>query len=82
MHEEYMRQALALAQEAAAHGEVPVGCVIVREGQIVGRGRNRREAAQTAGRRSSTPPPTLKWRPSGRPMRPSALGVWTTAPFM
>ena len=43
MHEEYMRQALALAQEAAAHGEVPVGCVIVREGQIVGRGRNRRE---------------------------------------
>ena len=43
MHEEYMRQALALAQEAAAHGEVPVGCVIVREGLIVGRGRNRRE---------------------------------------
>ena len=43
MHEEYMRQALALAQEAAAHGEVPVGCVIVREGRIVGRGRNRRE---------------------------------------
>lgn len=38
MHEEYMRQALALAQEAAAHGEVPVGCVIVREGRIVGRG--------------------------------------------
>lgn len=48
MHEEYMRQALALAQEAAAHGEVPVGCVIVREGRIVGRGRNRREAAGDA----------------------------------
>ena len=46
MHEEYMRQALALAQEAAAHGEVPVGCVIVREGRIVGRGRNRREEKQ------------------------------------
>ena len=46
MHEEYMRQALALAQEAAAHGEVPVGCVIVREGLIVGRGRNRREEKQ------------------------------------
>ena len=28
-HEDYMRQALALAQEAAAAGEVPVGCVIV-----------------------------------------------------
>lgn len=46
MHEEYMRQALALAQEAAAHGEVPVGCVIVREGRIVGRSRNRREEKQ------------------------------------
>lgn len=44
MHEEYMRQALDLAREAAAAGEVPVGCVIVdRAGQIIGRGRNRRE---------------------------------------
>ena len=42
-HEDYMRQALALAEEAAAAGEVPVGCVIVRDGQIIGRGRNRRE---------------------------------------
>ena len=41
--EEYMRQALALAAEAAACGEVPVGCVIVRDGRIIGRGRNRRE---------------------------------------
>ena len=46
MHEEYMAQALALAREAAAAGEVPVGCVIVREGQVVGRGRNRREERQ------------------------------------
>ena len=45
-HEEYMRQALALAREAAEAGEVPVGCVIVRQGQIVGRGRNRREEKQ------------------------------------
>jgi tRNA(adenine34) deaminase len=44
----YMDEALALAQEAAADGEVPVGCVIVRNGQIVGRGRNRRETAKTA----------------------------------
>jgi len=42
-HEDYMREALALAREAAARGEVPVGCVIVRGGEIVGRGRNRRE---------------------------------------
>ena len=45
-HEEYMQQALALAREAAAAGEVPVGCVIVRKGEIVGRGRNRREEKQ------------------------------------
>ena len=44
----YMDEALALAREAAAEGEVPVGCVIVRNGQIVGRGRNRRETAKTA----------------------------------
>ena len=44
----YMEQALALAKEAAAEGEVPVGCVIVRKGEIVGRGRNRRETQKTA----------------------------------
>ena len=43
-HEKYMHEALALAREAAAGGEVPVGCVIVSpDGVIVGRGRNRRE---------------------------------------
>ena len=41
--EDYMREALALAREAAEAGEVPVGCVIVRKGEIVGRGRNRLE---------------------------------------
>ena len=45
---EFMDEALALAREAAADGEVPVGCVIVRRGQIVGRGRNRRETGRTA----------------------------------
>ena len=44
----YMRQALELAKEAAAEGEVPVGCVIVRADQVVGRGRNRREKDKTA----------------------------------
>ena len=47
-HEDYMRAALALAEEAAAHGEVPVGCVIVYQGEIVGRGRNRREEQGSA----------------------------------
>ena len=45
---EYMEAALCLAREAAGEGEVPVGCVIVRNGQIVGRGRNRRERSKTA----------------------------------
>ena len=48
MDEQMMREALALAKEAAADGEVPVGCVIVRRGEIVGRGRNRREKGRSA----------------------------------
>jgi len=44
--EDHMLEALALAREAAACGEVPVGCVITRNGRIVGRGRNRREEKQ------------------------------------
>ena len=43
-----MREALLLADEAAGAGEIPVGCVIVREGRIVGRGRNRREEDRSA----------------------------------
>ena len=45
-HEYYMEQALALAREAAEAGEVPVGCVIVKDGAVIGRGRNRREEKQ------------------------------------
>ena len=45
---ELMQEALALAKEAAADGEVPVGCVIAKDGQIVGRGRNRREKDKSA----------------------------------
>lgn len=41
--EEYMRQALDLAEEAAGHGDVPVGCVVVKDGAVIGRGCNRRE---------------------------------------
>ena len=46
--QKFMTEALALAREAAEAGEVPVGCVIVRRGEIVGRGRNRRETDKTA----------------------------------
>ena len=40
---DYMKEALALAREAKEAGEVPVGCVVVCNGQVVGRGRNRRK---------------------------------------
>ena len=46
--EDYMRQALDLALEAAAEGEVPVGAVIVKDGEVIGTGRNRREALRHA----------------------------------
>ena len=41
--ERYMQEAIRLAEEAAGAGEVPVGAVVVRDGRILGRGRNRRE---------------------------------------
>ena len=46
--EEYMRLALALAAEAAAEGEVPVGAVVVQGDRVVGTGRNRREKNKNA----------------------------------
>ncbi len=45
-----MEEALALAEAAAAEGEIPVGAVVVdREGKIIGRGRNRRESGDPLG---------------------------------
>ena len=47
---QWMETALALAEEAAADGEIPVGPVIVdRDGRIIGRGRNRRESGDPLG---------------------------------
>lgn len=44
-HNDYMARALELARQCPADGDVPVGCVVVSpEGQIIGEGRNRREA--------------------------------------
>lgn len=42
VQEKYMKAALKLAEKALALGEVPIGCVIVHEGKIIGRGYNRR----------------------------------------
>ncbi|MDD9935962.1 MAG: tRNA adenosine(34) deaminase TadA [Myxococcales bacterium] len=44
--ERFMAEAMAEAERAAAAGEVPVGCVMVRDGEIIARGRNLRERAQ------------------------------------
>ena len=42
-----MRMALEQAEQARQLGEVPVGCVIVKDGQVIGRGYNRRETDRT-----------------------------------
>ena len=42
-----MRMALEQAEQARRLGEVPVGCVIVKDGQVIGRGYNRRETDRT-----------------------------------
>ncbi len=42
IHEKYMKEALKQAKKALALGEVPIGCVIVHKGKIIGRGYNRR----------------------------------------
>ncbi|ORY01535.1 cytidine deaminase-like protein [Basidiobolus meristosporus CBS 931.73] len=41
IHHQYMREALKMAEEAYEIGEVPVGCVFVHNGVIIGRGRNK-----------------------------------------
>ena len=47
---QWMEEAFALAEEAGADGEIPVGAVVVdREGAIIGRGRNRREPGDPLG---------------------------------
>ena len=67
--EKYMKAALKLAQKAADEGEVPVGAVVVCDGKIVGRGRNRRETHCTM----------QKSRPSRRRAKSWAAGGCTAA---
>lgn len=43
---DFMREAMAEAEHARARGEVPVGCVLVKDGKIVARGHNLRQTAQ------------------------------------
>jgi len=47
---QWMKEALALAEEAAAAGEIHIGAVVVdRDGRVIGRGRNRREEGDPLG---------------------------------
>ena len=71
MHDIFMREALALAREAEAAGEVPVGAVVVVDGAVVGRGRNAPIA---------THDPTAHAEMlalARRPRRPSAITGWS-----
>jgi tRNA(adenine34) deaminase len=45
-HEKFMHLAMLQAQRAAARDEVPVGCVIVRNGKVISRGYNLRESSK------------------------------------
>lgn len=47
-HEQFMRQAILLAQKAADLGEIPVGALIVKDGQIIASGYNQRESKKNA----------------------------------
>ena len=45
----FMREALKEAEIALANDEIPIGCVLVKDGQIIGRGHNAREEAAAGG---------------------------------
>ena len=48
MNKKFMYEAISLAKTAATEGEVPVGAVIVKNGEIIARGKNEREKKQNA----------------------------------
>jgi tRNA(adenine34) deaminase len=45
-HEHWMRLAIAEASRALEHDDVPIGAVVVRDGEVIGAGRNERELRQ------------------------------------
>lgn len=70
--EKFMREALAEARDAAAVGEVPIGAVVVRSGEVVARAHNRRELDQD-------PSAHAEFRPCVPPLRRLDAGVFPIA---
>ena len=69
--DQYMGEALSEARRAAALGEAPVGCVIVSEGRIIGRGHNLRETDRD---------PTAHAEVVALRQAAQALGQWRVTP--
>ena len=65
--ERYMRMALREAEKAFDEKEIPIGCVIVKDGVVIGKGHNQIEMLR----------PTPKSCPSGLPRAALKTGVWT-----
>src|SRR6266566_5054302 len=52
--EHWMEEALSLARQAQARGEVPVGAVVIKDSAIIGRGAKRRERSATIASQTAT----------------------------
>ena len=74
VHEKYMGEALKQAKKAFALGEVPIGCVIVHQGKIIGRGYNRRNTDKNTLAHAEI-------TASKRPASTLETGAWRNAPF-
>ena len=72
----YMKEALKQAKKAYLLGEVPIGCVIVYEGRIIGRG------YKPAATPTRAPLPTRRLLRSKKPAVSSATGGWRTVRSM
>jgi tRNA(adenine34) deaminase len=64
--EEWMEEALAEARRAASEGEVPVGALVVKDGRLLGRGRNQRETLNDPTAHAEMIALTRRRPPSGR----------------
>ena len=74
--EKYMKEAIKQAKKAAKIGDVPIGCVLVKDGEIIARGYNRRNADKTV--LSHAEVTSIKKSLQKR----RRLALWKTAHFM